>query len=126
MERYLKQFCAVSVAGGDLAQFNVAFPGTGARTFCVTRCASGVTVSVGVVSCVLDRPAVVRGVKAHSGYFSPLGGTGRVGAVIAEQGSRVLLVASCLPPVLPCSGLHDLYGRGWNPLKLNSILGFSR
>lgn len=69
-------FCAVSVAGGDLAQFNVAFPGTGARTFSVTRCASGGVVSVGVVSCVLDRPLWCVEGKAVSGYFCPLGGTG--------------------------------------------------
>lgn len=46
------------MAGEDLTQFNVAFPGTGARAFCVTFCTSGVLVALGVVSCVWDRPAV--------------------------------------------------------------------
>lgn len=110
-------FCAVSVAGGDLAQLNVAFPGTGARTFCVMCCTLGVI--VGVVSCVLDRPAVVCGREGWSWLLLPFGWYRASGCI-----AGFLLVASCLPPVLPCSGLRRCYGPGRNPLKLNSSLGF--
>lgn len=112
------------MAGRDLAQYNVAFPGTGARTFRVTHCTSGVIVAVGEISCVLDRP-VVCGEKTGSGYFCPLDGNEVSGCHDCIAGFKSLVSGFLPSSVLPCSGLHHPYGPGWNPLKLNSSLGFS-
>lgn len=60
------------MAGRYLAQYNVAFPGTGARTFCVPHGTSGVVVVV-EISWVLDRPAVVCGEEDWFWLLLPFG-----------------------------------------------------